>query len=157
MTKKPLLLWIIKFLLAVLGVASAGISGDKRFDFNKCYPMPATALIKECSLILGLSVLLPWQSNCQKSGCGGFQCLVQKTSDLAFLLFNPTNKNTRHQAGFPQITAFERTCFAGKISQWTGTRYPALALHTLTSLRKLSYLLMSQSTVILCILCFIYF
>lgn len=104
--KNPPLVWIIKFLLVILGVVSVGIPGDKGLTLLKCYPMPAIALIKQHSL--ALSVLLSRQSDCPKAGHDGFQCLVQKTSALAFL-FNIANKNTRDQAGFPQITAFKQS------------------------------------------------
>jgi len=86
MIKKPPLLWIINFLLAILGVASVGISEEKKLDFNKCCPVPAIALKKECSVTLGLSVLLSRDANCPKAGYDGFQSLVQKRSDLSFLL-----------------------------------------------------------------------
>lgn len=72
MTKKATTSLDNKMLLAILGVSSVGISGDKKLDFDKCYPMLTIVLIKKRSITLGCQSFCQGNPTVQKQVMMGF-------------------------------------------------------------------------------------
>lgn len=97
---------------------NVGIAGDQSHDFSKVYPVPTIALMDEHNIFLAFGysakgIQLP------KTQHGGFQCVVQKTSGLVFLLFNLTNKMTW---GYEELS--------GILTDTSSKRFPASKINS---------------------------